>query len=128
VIQQQNCCPLSSEQFGNKQYSLQCDTELKKKINKTGHFEMPSQMPSLEASNIYTNYTINGSSCMMSDAATNYGSVSHCLNLTVNKTQTEQWHLNDLAKYLVLCEVSSQTKQKYFNLFWISTIHSLPSD
>jgi len=48
---------------------------------------------------------------MMSDAATNYGSVSHCLNLTVNKTQTEQWRLNDLAKYLVLCEVSSQTKQ-----------------
>jgi hypothetical protein len=29
----------------------------------------------------------------------------------VNKTQTGQWSLNDLAKYLVLCEISSQTKQ-----------------
>jgi hypothetical protein len=42
VIQQQQCCPLSSEQFGNKKYSLQHDTEFKKKINKTGHFELPS--------------------------------------------------------------------------------------
>jgi len=37
--------------------------------------------------------------------------VSHCLNIMVKKTQTEQWRLNDLAKYLVLCEISSQTKQ-----------------
>jgi hypothetical protein len=32
----------SSEQFGNKKYSLQHDVELKKKINKTGHSELPS--------------------------------------------------------------------------------------
>jgi hypothetical protein len=41
VIQQQHCCPLSSEQFDNKQHSLQRDTELKEKINKTGQFELP---------------------------------------------------------------------------------------
>jgi hypothetical protein len=33
IQQQQHFCPLSSEQFGNKRYSLQCDMELKK-INK----------------------------------------------------------------------------------------------
>jgi hypothetical protein len=40
--QQYHFCPLSSEQFGNKKYSLQCDVELKKKINKIGYFELPS--------------------------------------------------------------------------------------
>jgi len=55
--------------------------------------------------------------------------VSHCLNIKVNKTQTEQWRLNDLAKYLVLCEISSQTKgnKNTSLLFWISTIYKLPS-
>ena len=38
IQEQQHCCPLSSNQFGNKQYSLQHDTELKQKINKTQHF------------------------------------------------------------------------------------------
>jgi hypothetical protein len=41
-IQQQHCCPLSSEQFGNKKHSLQRDVELKMKINKTGYFLLPS--------------------------------------------------------------------------------------
>lgn len=40
--------------------------------------------------------------------------VSHCLNITVNKTQTEQWRLNDLAKYLVLCENETRILQCCF--------------
>jgi hypothetical protein len=42
VTQQQQCHPLSNEQFGNKKYSLQHDMELKQKRNKTGYFELPS--------------------------------------------------------------------------------------
>lgn len=68
---------------------------------------------------IYTNDRKDGWSCMRSYTVTIYGPWYHLsvtVDITIKKPQTEQWSLNDLGKYLVLCEISSQTqKQEYSN-------------